>query len=134
MVRAGDMSAAMTREALIAAATVLHDEEGCSCDRKYLMSCHRMANAILRSGPAATASEAAPEAGDLPQRTKFVNGSVVPEFPDECEPHTESPEGYLQWHAWAERMSVTHVPRQCRGCGLWAIWEPKPGTALEPRP
>lgn len=47
------MSAAMTREQLIAAATELHDREGCSCDRKYLMSCPRMASAVLRSGPAA---------------------------------------------------------------------------------
>ena len=46
------MSAAVTREELIAAATALHDKEGCSCDRKYLMSCPNMANAILRSGPA----------------------------------------------------------------------------------
>lgn len=49
------MTAAVTREELIAAATVLHDQEGCSCDRKYLMSCPQMANAILRSGPAARA-------------------------------------------------------------------------------
>lgn len=43
------------RERLIAAATELHDREGCSCDRKYLMSCPNMANAILRSGPAVKA-------------------------------------------------------------------------------
>lgn len=59
------MTGAPTREALIAAATVLHDEECRSCDRKYRMSCPNMANAILRSGPAATVmSEDAPEFGD----------------------------------------------------------------------
>lgn len=56
------MPDALTREALIAAATELHDAEGCSCDRKYLMSCHRMANAILRSGPAATTAATMPDA------------------------------------------------------------------------
>lgn len=49
------MADALTREELIAAATVLHDREGCSCDRKYLMSCPNMASAILRSGPVARA-------------------------------------------------------------------------------
>jgi hypothetical protein len=63
---------------------------------------------------------------EIPQRIKFVNGGFVPEFPDECEPHAEEPQGYLQRDAWAERMSATHVQRQCKGCGLWATWEPKP--------
>lgn len=65
------------------------------------------------------------EAAEVPQRTKFVNGESVPAYPEECEPHTPNPRGYLQWHAWAERMAATHVPRQCTGCGLWAVWEPK---------
>jgi len=46
----------MTRDELIAAATELHDQEGCSCDRRYLMSCPNMANAILRAGAAAKAA------------------------------------------------------------------------------
>jgi hypothetical protein len=46
------MGDAVTREELIAAAAELHDQEGCSCDRKYLMSCPRMASAILRAGSA----------------------------------------------------------------------------------
>lgn len=66
---------------------------------------------------------------EIPQRTKFVGGESVPEFPDECEPHTPDPSGYLQWHAWAERMAKTHKQRQCKGCGLWAIWEPKVARA-----
>ncbi|MEU4558394.1 hypothetical protein AB0F72_08390 [Actinoplanes sp. NPDC023936] len=37
----------MTRDQLLAAATVIHDEQGCTCDRKYLMSCWRMAVAIV---------------------------------------------------------------------------------------
>ncbi len=49
------MPDALTREELIAAATVLHDEECRSCDRKYRMSCPNMARAILRAGPVARA-------------------------------------------------------------------------------
>lgn len=40
----------MTREELIEVAAGLHDEDGCSCDPRYLMSCPNMANAILRAG------------------------------------------------------------------------------------
>jgi hypothetical protein len=65
----------------------------------------------------------------VPQRLKFAGGEIVPEFPEECEPHTEDPDGYLQWHAWAERMAKAHVQRQCKGCGLWAIWEPRKGAS-----
>lgn len=39
-----------TREQILAAATEIHDREGCRCDRKYLMSCSRLAAAILRCG------------------------------------------------------------------------------------
>lgn len=39
-----------TREELIAVATHLHDDTGCQCDPKYLMSCQRMAAAILQAG------------------------------------------------------------------------------------
>jgi len=60
---------------------------------------------------------------EIPFRVKTVAGHPVPEFPDECEPHTASPRGYLQWHEWAAKMEQTHVQRQCKGCGLWAIWE-----------
>jgi hypothetical protein len=59
----------------------------------------------------------------VPFRIKTVDGHVIPEFPDECEPHTPAPRGYLQWHEWAEKMGKTHRQRQCAGCGLFAIWE-----------
>jgi hypothetical protein len=35
---------------LITLATEIHNREGCNCDHRYLMSCTRMANAILRAG------------------------------------------------------------------------------------
>lgn len=38
--------AELTREQIIAAATKIHDDGGCQCDRKYLMSCPRMASAV----------------------------------------------------------------------------------------
>ena len=39
--------------------------------------------------------------------------------------HTPQPDGYLEWHDWAERMTKTHRQIQCDGCKLWAIWVPK---------
>ncbi len=42
-----------------------------------------------------------------------------------CEDHTPRPEGYIQWHDWAESMAKTHKQRRCEGCGRYAIWEPK---------
>lgn len=45
----------------------------------------------------------------------------------DCEPHTPMPSGYVARAEWFEKMARTHEPRQCGGCGLWAIWERKPG-------
>lgn len=39
--------------------------------------------------------------------------------------HTPCPEGYLQWHQWAERQRKTHKQVRCAGCNLWAIWVQK---------
>lgn len=58
----------------------------------------------------------------LPQRIEAAEGA------DDCDNHTPCPEGYIEWHQWAEFMSKTHTQRRCRECGLYAIWEPK--TAL----
>lgn len=35
------------------------------------------------------------------------------------------PEGYLQWHAWAEKKIKTHKQSRCPGCGLYVIWTSK---------
>jgi hypothetical protein len=40
----------MEREEIIARAIHIHDEAGCGCDPKYIMSCPNMANAILQVG------------------------------------------------------------------------------------
>lgn len=45
---------------------------------------------------------------------------------NDCDNHTVCPEGYIEWHQWAEFMSKTHTQRRCRECGLYAIWEPRP--------
>jgi hypothetical protein len=66
---------------------------------------------------------------EIPQRIRFVKGTAVPEHPEECEPHTPHPAGYVAHLDWQERMAKTHRQRQCRGCGLWAIWEPKRVTS-----
>lgn len=36
--------------------------------------------------------------------------------------HTPCPEGYREWHEWAERKLRTHRQIRCPNCGLWAIW------------
>lgn len=41
--------------------------------------------------------------------------------------HTPSPNGYIQWHEWAEKMEKTHVQERCPICGLWAIWKARAG-------
>ena len=41
------------------------------------------------------------------------------------ENHTPCPEGYIQWHAWAERKSKAHKQVLCDGCNLYVIWVPK---------
>lgn len=47
--------------------------------------------------------------------------------------HTPAPATYLGWHEWAEQMTLTHDQRRCPGCGLYAVWDPKPGVD-EPLP
>lgn len=48
--------------------------------------------------------------------------ALCPDFED----HTPCPEGYLQWHAWAEdMMRKGFMPRRCTGCKLYTVWEQK---------
>ncbi len=38
--------------------------------------------------------------------------------------HTPGPQGYLEWHAYADHMAATHVQEPCTGlCGK-LIWVP----------
>jgi hypothetical protein len=37
----------MNREEILNKAILIHDSQGCGCDRKYLMSCPNLAAAIL---------------------------------------------------------------------------------------
>jgi hypothetical protein len=62
---------------------------------------------------------------EIPQRIRYVKGELVILHPEECEPHATEPSGYLANAEWKTEMAKTHVQRQCKGCGLWAIWEPK---------
>ncbi len=47
-----------------------------------------------------------------------------PECDPQCAEH-RSPSNYVQALEWQEFMAETHVQRQCPGCGLWTIWEPR---------
>lgn len=44
--------------------------------------------------------------------------------------HTKAPEGYQQWHDWADRKSRTHYQVKCSTCGLYAIWVKKDAKML----
>lgn len=62
-------------------------------------------------------------------RVRWEGSTAVPLFPDECVPHDKGPAGFLEWGRWAKEMERTHVHRQCPGCGLWEVWEPKEETS-----
>jgi len=51
--------------------------------------------------------------------------AAPPATTPDCEPHTPHPEAYVAHSDWADQMMETHTQRQCKGCGLWLIWEPK---------
>lgn len=53
---------------------------------------------------------------------RSLTEALCPNFED----HAISPEGYIQWHHWAEQMSTTHRQEKCHGCGRYVIWVPKP--------
>lgn len=52
---------------------------------------------------------------------KFKSADLCPDVAT----HTPSPDGYLQWHAWAEQKAKTHRQSRCPTCGFWSIWKPK---------
>lgn len=39
--------------------------------------------------------------------------------------HTKRPNGYIDWHRWAEKKSKTHRPVLCLGCDKYTIWVKK---------
>ena len=59
-----------------------------------------------------------------------LRGTDCPNFKN----HTKQPEGYLQWHEWAENKAKTHTQEQCPVCGLWCIWKRKPKEPVWPTP
>jgi hypothetical protein len=54
-----------------------------------------------------------------------VSARLSAELCPNIEDHTWCPDGYVQWHTWAEEMAKTHNQRKCDGCGRYVIWEPK---------
>lgn len=47
---------------------------------------------------------------------------IDPLFCENWENHTPCPDGYVQWHEWADAKSKTHMQIKCEGCGLYKIW------------
>lgn len=58
---------------------------------------------------------------------KIRKGEVCPN----SDAHTPSPDRYLHWHHWAERMSKTHRQTKCPVCGRLVIWTPKRSRTKE---
>ncbi|HEY2075191.1 MAG TPA: hypothetical protein VGH53_02540 [Streptosporangiaceae bacterium] len=76
----------LTREELIAVAAHLHDESGCQCDPKYLMSCPGMANAVLQAGRVIRErSERQPQYMDNPKAIGARPGATWGYLPCGCE-------------------------------------------------
>ena len=48
---------------------------------------------------------------------------IIVECPNKAQ-HTPAPDGYIDWHHWAEEKAQTHVQVKCPGCGIWTIWVP----------
>lgn len=44
-----------------------------------------------------------------------------------CNNHTPCPDGYLNWHDWAKKMSKTHRQTKCPDCSKYVVWVPKKG-------
>lgn len=40
--------------------------------------------------------------------------------------HTEGPSGCIARQRWAARLAKTHRQVHCGGCGLLAVWIPRP--------
>lgn len=49
-----------------------------------------------------------------------------------CADHTVCPEGYLAWHAWAEKKAKRHYQVRCDECGRFLIWRRKPAVPGSP--
>lgn len=47
-----------------------------------------------------------------------------------CAAHTPCPDGYVQWHEWAEWINKTHRNVACPDCGKFAIWVPRNNHAF----
>lgn len=61
-----------------------------------------------------------------PQQRERLREALCPNFED----HTFSPEGYIEWHTWAENMAKTHRQIRCKGCDRFSIWIPR---SIRPR-
>ena len=53
-------------------------------------------------------------------------------FSKKCN-HTDQPNEYREWHAWAEKKIKTHEQHKCPHCGLWAIWIERPKASAKKR-
>lgn len=62
-------------------------------------------------------------------RFPFENKNECPEV----KKHSKEPEGYLQWHAWAEKKIKTHRQVRCKVCKLLVIWVPRKKTKKRTR-
>lgn len=52
-----------------------------------------------------------------------------------AEVHTPCPDGYIQWHRWADEMEAKGWhSTQCAGCGRYAVWVKASGQRAQSAP
>ena len=91
--------------------------------------------ALLGVGVVASGGAALRRGGCAGARGRRVSGGKTnapgnnPRMPcADSKTHTKQPEGYVEWHDWAEKMAETHRQTQCTGCGLWLVWSAIPSS------
>lgn len=85
-----------------------------------------MAAAAARAAQKPAAAEDPGDDEDEPaeQEAPHYVLKARPATTPECEPHTPTPTGYIAESNWADdMMDAGWTQRQCKGCGLWMIWE-----------
>lgn len=53
--------------------------------------------------------------------------------PNESAHNDDGPRDYMSRAEWAENKLKTHDQKQCPGCHLWLIWEPKHAAGIAPK-
>lgn len=70
---------------------------------------------------------------DVPAKNRKVAHAAASRPASACPTaslHTPCPDGYAEWHEWADARATTHKQEMCPGCRRYAIWTPKEDTRV----